>query len=169
MIAMLWCPLFFVSGSSDQLSSSERVQCYKGLTREQQWGRKVSLCMYMVCKSCQINQAILLPPTSLLSLSQTFLVSLPLSLPVQMCGLYVWFWWGWESDYTALCPWISPEVYQLLAEGKLIVCNITKNRLGCTRIIEYSSKCPPLLPQKVCKKEGGACFGVLMVTPRFYT
>lgn len=54
IIAKLWCPLFFVSGSSDQLSSSERVQCYKGLTREQQRGRKVSLCMYMVCKSCQI-------------------------------------------------------------------------------------------------------------------
>lgn len=86
---------------------------------------------------------LLLPLTLSFPFFPSFPISLPTPLPVQVCSVYVWFWWGRESDHFAVCPWISPEVHQLLAEGKLmsITChNVVQaafrwSRLSCAQTL----------------------------------
>lgn len=106
-----------------------------------------------VCDSFMKHQIILShPPLPLLPLTLSFTffpsfpISLPTPLPVQVCSVYVWFRWGRESDHFAVCPWVSPEVYQLLAEGKLM--SITRHTMWFKQHL-YGRDCLVLRPSWV--------------------
>ena len=95
--------------------------------------------VWLLCKGSNHPFPTLLSPFSLLPFHI-------LSLIPQVCSVYVWFWWGRESDHFAVCPWISPEVYQLLAEGKLM--SITRHTMWFKQHL-YGQDCLVLRPSWV--------------------